>query len=367
MTSHVAIFAFDLNEASQAKTIQAIRATGARVTSLSFRRRNMPPTRPDWRDLPLGESCNGLGPRRLLALLRAVPRVLRHARALADADVVVARNLDLALLALLGRAVAGSRAPMIYQCLDIHGAMTGPGLRGAILRLAERFVLRRCARVVVSAPAFADAHFRAVQRHRGDIHLLENRIWWPAAPPPRPRATAPRQGPLRLGWVGTLRCPDSLALLAALAERMGPSVLVLLRGTVHAHQLPHLDRVLARHPNMRYEGRYTYPDGLARAYAGLECVWAQDLWQRGGNSDWLLPNRLYEAGWFGCPCIAVDGTATADRVARAGTGITIPAPRADLLEQALNRLGPEGLATLRARLLAQPASRFCLDPRTSAP
>jgi hypothetical protein len=38
---------------------------------------------------------------------------------------------------------------------------------------------------------------------------------------------------------------------------------------------------------------------------GCDAVWAQDLWQSGANSDWLLPNRIYEASYFGCPSIAL--------------------------------------------------------------
>ena len=142
---------------------------------------------------------------------------------------------------------------------------------------------------------------------------------------------------------------------------MGPRVQIVLRGVVHRHQLPEFDRVLSLRPNMRYDGPYTYPDGLAQAYRGLDCVWAQDLWQAGANSDWLLPNRLYEAGYFGCPAIAVAGTETARAVQQRALGLVIPEASAARLIPALEA-GRTALTRLRRGLLARPADEFCLSP-----
>lgn len=356
----VAVFAFDIAEASQIKAIRAIRAAGAEVESFSFRRDNMNAGfQPDWEDTPLGHAPNGVGPRRILALLRGAVRVLRRRRALRGADVLLARNLDMALLALLGRWASGSRAPLVYQCLDIHGLFARRGPLAVLARRAEAMVLRRTHRLVLSSPRFLEAHFGPVHDWQGETQVIENRIFWPGPPPPRPAAALRNPGPLRVGWVGTLRCPRTLALLAETADRMGPRVQIVLRGVVHGHQLPNFGKVISARPNMHYDGPYAYPEGLAQAYAGLDCVWAQDLWQRGGNSDWLLPNRLYEAGYFGCPSIAVAGTETACVVRGRALGLVIPEARADMLVPVLEA-GHTALGQLRRGLLARPDDAFCL-------
>jgi succinoglycan biosynthesis protein ExoL len=296
----------------------------------------------------------------LQALWRGALALCRGHRRLAEVEVLVARNLDMALLALLFRGLRRRPIPLIYQCFDIHSLMTARGPGAALARWLERRVLARAHRLVVSAPAFGTQYFRARQDYTGPVHLMENKIYWGALPPPRPAALR-LEGPLRLGWVGTLRCPETFALLRALAVRMGPRVSIHLRGVVHAHQLPNFEAEVARHGNLHYEGRYDYPHGLARAYAGLDAIWAQDLWQPGGNSEWLLPNRIYEAGYFGCPCIAVAGSATARRIEADQSGICVPAASPRAVETAL-LAQRDALPEISARPLSRPVARYCQQP-----
>nr|WP_232822948.1 glycosyltransferase [Oceanibium sediminis] len=360
----VLVLAFDRQEVSQRRAIRAMQATGAEVSSASFHRSNMTggggPLCPD---IDLGACPNGLGAARLSALLRGAWRLIRARRRLGRPEVIVARNLDLALLGLLARSLSGGSARLVYQCLDIHGLMTARTLGGALARWAERRVLARADCLVVSAPRFLSAYFGPIQGYAGRTQVLENRIVWGASPPPRPRS--PRRaasGPLTLGWVGTLRCPRTFDVLEAAARRAGPEVLrIRLRGVVHHHQLPDFHSRIAACPGLIHDGTYTYPYGLQSAYAGLDYVWAQDLWQSGGNSDWLLPNRLYEAGYFACPMLAIEGTATAERIRSWACGVALPAPTADALLEALPHLraAREGLAR---NLLARAGGDFTQDP-----
>jgi hypothetical protein len=66
-----------------------------------------------------------------------------------------------------------------------------------------------------------------------------------------------------------------------------------------------------------------------------------------GNSDWLLPNRIYEASYFGCPSIALAGTETGRRVAADGLGFTVEEPTAEALTELLRGLTPEPTARPR--------------------
>ncbi|MEO1274798.1 MAG: hypothetical protein AAFV96_05195, partial [Pseudomonadota bacterium] len=177
--------------------------------------------------------------------------------------------------------------------------------------------------------------------------------------PTHPRRNGPSAGALGCGRGGG--GPATLDLLLEVADRLGARCELVLRGNVHRHQLPGFDAALRGRANVRYEGPYSYPDGLAWAYGGLDAVWAQDLWQRGGNSDWLLPNRLYEAGYFGCPTLAVAGTATARRVAETGAGIVVDAATPEAVIAALEHHGGH-LAALRDGLLARPDQDYQQDP-----
>lgn len=360
----LAVFGFDAAEAAQIRRIRSYMACGFAVRGFTMRRRNMNENfEPFWPNVALGEISNNSLARRVRSLAAALPVIARHRHALADADVIVARNLDMLALAAMARALSSGRPALIYECLDIHGMMTRKGISGQFFRWLERRMLRRVDCLMVSSPAFLSAYFQPCQGWQGRSVLLENKLWFEdgavTRPAPDSRPLRPQGGPVRLGWVGTLRCPKSLSLLAETARQLGPAVELRLHGVVHRHALPDFDAVVAAHGNITYFGPYDYPAGLARVYADCDLVWSQDLWQWDANSTWLLPNRIYEASFFGCPSLAVAGTETGERVAQ-GLGWTLPCPDAAALVAQMRALSAEDLRKARKALLERPDSAFRL-------
>ncbi len=318
---------------------------------------------PEWPNLDLGHMPNERFVGRVFRLLRALPRVIRHSDALRGADIIIARNVDLLALGWIAKlCVAGRGTRLVYECLDIHGLMTRADGVGRVMRFCERFLLRRIDLLWTSSPGFLRNYFIPVQGYDGPHVVIENKLWFETAPP-RPVAADRVTEPDRfiLGWVGSIRCASSLALLAGAAARLGPKVEIKVHGGVHHHAVPEFEAVLSEHPNMSYHGPYRYPDDLAPIYLGCDAVWAQDLWQRGGNSDWLLPNRIYEAGWYGCPSIAVEDMETGRRVAADGLGFVVEDATADVLVDLLSRHSKQAFREVSERLLAMPDAMFRLD------
>lgn len=360
------IFGFDISEAAQVRRVRGVQATGAGVASAMMRRNNMTPSfTPDWPSLVLADVENERLGKRVVTLVRAIARMLRHRRLLDGRDVIVARNFDLLVVAWASRALTGHRrTPLVYECLDIHGLFTGAGAAGRVARWFERRLLARSAAVVVSSPGFVRNYFGPVQGYAGPVVLLENKLWFDGPPLPRPaapRVRAPDE-PFVLGWVGSIRCAPSLALLMGAADALGPKLRIVISGNVHRHAVPDFDAAIAQRPNVTYTGPYAYPDGLPAVYGACDAVWAQDLWQSGANSDWLLPNRIYEASYFGCPSIAVAGTETGARVAADGLGATVAAPTVEALVAVLAATGIEGFRAHARALLAADETRFRLVP-----
>ena len=353
------VFGFDAAEAAQIRRIQSYIDCGFDVTAFTMRRGNMNRDfEPFWNNVHLYDVKNADMAGRLRAIAGSIVKVRRHRDALEGADVIVARNLDMLAIAASAQSMTRPRAPLVYECLDIHGLMTNAGPKGRVFRALERRLLSRVSALIVSSPAFLTEYFTPVQGWTGPAVLLENKVWIGADGPPRPavpvRAT---RSPLVLGWVGTLRCRDSLMILADTAKRLGPKLRVELHGIVHDHAIPDFDEIVAAHDNIVFKGPYDYPDGLAPVYAGCDMVWSQDLWQWGTNSTWLLPNRIYEASYFGCPSIAVDGTETGRRVAD-GLGWTVPEPSAEALTALIQKLTPGEVQAKRQDLLAMPEGLF---------
>ena len=82
---------------------------------------------------------------------------------------------------------------------------------------------------------------------------------------------------------------------------------------------------------------------------------------RGGNSDWALSNRIYEAGFCGCPSIALDGTAIADQVQRNQLGWILSEPTLEAVADLLETLTPTDLRRASQLVLDQPSSKFVTD------
>ena len=95
-------------------------------------------------------------------------------------------------------------------------------------------------------------------------------------------------------------------------------------------------------------------------YQGGDLVWAGDFHAAGAKSRWLLPNRLYEGGYFGAPAIAPADTETARWITSSGAGFVVNEPLHDNLQTLVSQLvaAPHLILDAQQRLLSLPRTRF---------
>jgi hypothetical protein len=113
-----------------------------------------------------------------------------------------------------------------------------------------------------------------------------------------------------------------------LAQRHPGLVDVEMRG----RPTQELQGQIAKHlplASMRFGGSYAEND-LLSIYGTCDMTWAIDYSQRGQNSDWLLPNRIYEGGYYNSPAIALAGTEAAAWLKARGAGILLRSPHVEL-------------------------------------
>ncbi len=368
----VGYFGQDCTDSAVIRRIAAFQAAGAQVLGFTFRREKFNRSyRPAWDNLPLGVTCDRNYRGRLGKLIRAAWVLLANRRRLAGISMFYARNIDMALLAWFARLVSRSAAPLVYEVLDVQRAFLGPSPSARLLRWVERRVLARCRLLVVSSPGFVCHYFQPAQRYRGDWFLLENKILGPqlrAMQVPQAdvlaRVAALRGGRWVIGWFGTLRCVESLRMLAAIAEALPDKVLIYLRGFPTETGLEPFLAVVGRYPNMVYEGEFFSPRDLPTLYSAVDFAWGFDFLDAGGNSDWLLPNRLYDAGYFSVPVLAAARTQTGAHVTNLGLGWTFEAPHAPAVAEFLRRVTAEEVAACRDRIATLPRSLFCEEDDT---
>ncbi len=358
----VAYFVHDLSDSAVARRIGMLRAAGAQVRLLGFRRTaGAPATVAGLEPYDLGRTHDARLAARAVAVAANLVKLPSFRRFVDGADVILARNLETLVLAAAARALHAPRARLAYECLDIHGAMLSPGLRGRLLRRLEGALLDRCDSLLVSSPGFVREYFEPFQgarsRPRLQSVLVENKVFGPQpARPPRP----PPGPPWRIGWFGMVRCRRSLDALHDLARRRPDLVEVIIRGRPSYTEFDDFEGQCASLPNLRFLGPYA-PQDLPALYGETHFNWSIDYFQDEGNSRWLLPNRLYEGGLYGAPPIARRGSEAAAWLADQGLGLVFDRPEVEL-EAFLDRLAPEAYATLAAIHAAAPAQRFLAGP-----
>ena len=361
----VAYFGPDLNDSAVRRRVAQWAYAGFQVFPFAFARNGAESGSP-----PEFVNLGNLMPqsliRRVFPIALAALRLLRQRRRLASAQLFIGRNLDNALLALFARSMSRSSAPLVYEIFDVNRACTEPGLRGALLRRLERWLLGRVDLLVVSSPYFAAAYYQGMLGYRGDWSLFENKV--PrcvherlADLAPALNAVAARARPWRIGWFGYLDDERSWEILRRVAESLPKEVVIHVRG------IPYLEFDMARFladverlDNVFYGGPYRNPEDLAELYNTVDLVWSADCNVPAANSRWLLTNALYEAGYFGKPVLGMTGNAVGDFAAKHGTGWCLQEPVVESLIDVVRHLSSEAyiakcreISELRSRLFIE--------------
>lgn len=345
------LIAQDAHDARVWRRVRALQSCGWEVVPMTFRRPRSGVPPPPGENIDLGPTADRDYLQRAAALVRALPRLWRHRRLLAEACAFYAVNFDNGLLAILARR--GGRRPLFLEIADIQPVMWRRGAVPAALRLIERVVLRASRALITTSPEFVSAYFTPLQGCRTPVFLLENKVHPSAAlrkSAPAPPAPGP---PWRIGYFGAFRCPRSWELIRRLARALPDRVEFHLRGFPTAIPADQLAREAAELPNVIFGGSYRYPDELAQIYGGIHLNWCFDF-ADASNARHLLPNRIYEGGLFAVPALGDAATATGRWIAREGAGWTFSGDLATGLENFLRQLQPDEWTRVREACASRP-------------
>jgi succinoglycan biosynthesis protein ExoL len=365
---HVFYFCPEVSDASTLKRVQQFLDHGYGVTVFGFhRKRYNTGFEPAWPFVPLGLTVDGKYWHRLRALLGALPVIFACRRRLKTASLLYARNIDQLLLALVARLFAFSRAPIVYEVLDIPPFMTRGRIASRVLRWVERICLRRVKMLVLSSPAFHRNFYAAIQKYSGDWFLLENKLHPSIVEGSQQRLpAAPRERgkPWVVGYFGLIRGQATFDLMTRLAERLQGRVVFKFRGALTTVDQRSFATALARLPNMEFGGSYLPHQDLQTIYSDVDFAWALDLEHTEHNSRWLMPCRFYEAGYFGVPCLAVRSFEVGAMLERHRIGFTFDRPLEEQLVQFFETLQPADYEHICSRLRAVPTDMFVANDDT---
>ncbi|MBY8977354.1 hypothetical protein KHP62_16180 [Rhodobacteraceae bacterium NNCM2] len=364
--TRIAYFGSNSGDAAVRRRAVALETAGFEV--VGFMPRRGAPVDTPFRNIDLGETRDNAYLHRIKSIFTGAEEAARHTDLLRGSDLMIARNLDMLALAQRVRGLLGLKTTLIYECLDVHHKLSGTGPASRLLRGLERRLLAKTDLLVISSPAFEREHFAKFYPGAYRSFLVENRLIEGDDFPPRPSADhrVAAEAPLRIGWFGNLRCARSLCILTGLAKSFPERVEILLRGYPAPGVFSNFEELIAPYPNIRVFGRYRAPQDLAQIYGEVDLIWAGDWYEEGANSLWLLPNRIYEGGYFATPAIAPSGTETAkwlnDREVGFALADPIPEALGALVEDLLR--DPSPILERRERLLALSRDTFVEGPGT---
>jgi len=221
--------------------------------------------------------------------------------------------------------------------------------------------------LIVSSPAFISRYYTPRQGvgsvwNRPAL-VVENKLLDLGAPYENETAcVAPPSGPpWRIGWFGMIRCQRSLDILCKLAKRLPGLVEIDIRGRPARVAFRNFDEQVAQSPGVSFGGSYR-PCELGALYQGVHFNWAIDYFEDGANSALLLPNRIYEGGFYGAVPIAAAKTETGRWLQHREIGVVLDSPRHEL-GCFLEHLTSVVYGRLRQAVVSQPRQNFVADQR----
>lgn len=356
-------FVHDLGDPAVARRLSMLRPFLASAVVIGFHRAAEAPAQIEgWRTVTLGRTADGQLGRRALSVLQTHATIGRLRPYIVDATVVMARQLEMLVVAGTVRRRYAPAAVLAYECLDIHRLMVAPSWIGAALRRLEARLLRATDLVVVSSLAFVREHLHRIHGEGlPPVCLIENKVLRTDIVPSavaQPRSDGP---PWRIGWFGVLRCRRSLELLTSLARQMPGQIVIELRGRPARSAIPDFDTLVAGAPGVSFLGPYDRQRDLADIYRAVHFTWAIDFFEAGVNSEWLLPNRLYEGGLHGAVPIALASVETGGWLARHHAGVLLGEPLAEALPQYFSALTTASYAASAAHVHAVPRTAWMDD------
>jgi len=362
---HVLYLVHDLSDPAVRRRVIMMQAGGATVTVAGFSRSRERVTEiAAVVPVDLGRTSDGRFAQRLAAVARAAWTLGSSLKGVARPDLIIGRNLEMLALANRAKTLFAGDVPIVYECLDIHRLLLRQDLTGKALRFVERMLGNNAQLLITSSPAFVRQYFAPFGQMNLPVELVENKVLElvPQETQAMSHADKSDKGePWKIGWFGALRCRRSLALLSAFSRKMDGRIEIVLRGRPAYSEFEDFDRFVADEPFMRFHGAYANPEDLQKIYDEVHFSWAVDFFEEGQNSDWLLPNRLYEGCRYGSVPIAMQGTETSLFLKARGIGFSLSEPTVDALSGLFDQLDEERYESARQKVKAQERETWVFD------
>ncbi|MEZ8825975.1 hypothetical protein AB6E04_16575 [Vibrio amylolyticus] len=349
----------DLNDPAVKRRVSMFRHGGAEVTVVGFYRGKQPKdTLCGCQTLSIGETFDASFAQRILKVILASVKLKQTLKQSEKFDVIIARNLDMLAIGNRARSILGT--PLVYECLDIHRFLINKNWLGKVFRSLEKKLCQSVSLLLTSSQGFIDEYFDKLSLTSLPYHILENKVFSTEALPIVNQKLFNSEQ-ITITWNGAIRCHRSLEILSEVTRRLEGKVKVTIWGKPAYTEFSDFDSLVENEPYIEFKGAYRFPDDLDKIYQQADFNWTLDFFEEGGNSEWLLPNRIYEGGLFNVPPIYRDKTFMAKTLQGLGLGFPLKDNFCDELVSFLKEVDDSRQAKLCAQMRTVPSSRWAYD------
>lgn len=244
---------------------------------------------------------------RIFSLVKLFRAIFNHLRRM-HTDYIYAVNLDNLFIAII--AILFSRkkdVKVIYEVADIVEIMNFRFFWFQPFKRFESILLRYVDALVTTSDGFLENYFSS--ELTCTPYLVENKLS-PAFNKSLSNVHHTfNKERIRIGYFGAIRCKTSFDILITLAKTL-TNVEVVFAGKPTRLNNQYFFSSINELDNVKYLGEYDNRYDLDRLYNQIDISFLFELVLPNTNSKWLLPNRLYESGFYNVPCLAPSDTKT---------------------------------------------------------
>lgn len=276
---------------------------------------------------------NGLDVRRLITFpLMAGQVVFRLFKLTVSDTVVITSTFDMLVIARMAAWFCPLR--IRHQVRDLHALQLEQTLLSKVVRVIERWCLKRCELLIYSAPAFYEEYYSAI--YTGQIALLENlprlSTWKDFKP------DSGHKKVFKVGYIGIVRYLSPLRNLVDAVECLiarGTDISVQFAGGGDQSSLQARVETPER---FEFLGKFEYTSSVAKLHQGVDLIFAvYDRFDM--NCRLAMPTKFYEALITRIPILVSADTYVGTIVERMGVGKAVDGESVEALVEALNSLG----------------------------
>jgi len=259
-------------------------------------------------------------------------------RAQVTPQLIYAFGMDMAFLGSLLR----NKNYLVYELADIQNPLPHQGILSKLLGHAERHISNSCDNLVVTSKGFLDRHLSMIDPKISDkTTIIENKVSSEISQKfPRPATVTPPGKPIKIGFVGRIRYKKSiLPLLEAVSKRASNYELHFFGDGPLGNLVTGYAQSSS---NIFFHGPFVSIDDLQMIYSKIDVSYV--VYDNSEiNVQLLMPNKFYEAVYFGKPIVAAKNTYLANSVEATGTGFIIDPQENGFVEKFLDSLTVESI------------------------